>query len=131
MARRSFLAALLAIVTLWAATARAQDTTAAAHALFDEGKKLVEKGDFAGACPKFRASLDLEVKLGTRLALATCLEKIGRTASAWAEFRDAAATPRADRTVLLAATLVAQTALDLLLDPSTSAAAWREFRGEG
>jgi len=47
------------------------------------------------------------------------------------EFRDAAAAPRADRTVLLAATLVAQTALDLLLDPSTSAAAWREFRGEG
>src|SRR5262249_44367860 len=63
----------------------------AAHALFDEGKKLVDKGDFAAACPKFRASLDLELKLGTRLALATCLEKIGKTASAWAEFRDAAA----------------------------------------
>ena len=46
------------------------------------------------------------------------------------EFRDAAATPRADRTVLTAATLVAQTALDLLLDPAKSAAAWREFRGE-
>jgi len=47
------------------------------------------------------------------------------------EFRDAAARPRADRTVLLAATLVAQTALDLLLDPALVAAAWREFRGEG
>ncbi len=46
------------------------------------------------------------------------------------EFRDAAARPRADRTVLLAATLVAQTALDLLLDPALVAAAWREFRGE-
>lgn len=46
------------------------------------------------------------------------------------EFRDAAARPRADRTVLLAATLVAQTALDLLLDPELVAAAWREFRGE-
>ncbi len=46
------------------------------------------------------------------------------------EFREAAASPRADRTVLLAATLVAQTALDLLLDPSKSAEAWREFRGE-
>jgi amidohydrolase len=45
-------------------------------------------------------------------------------------FREAAATPRADRTVLLAATLVAQTALDLLLDPARAAAAWREFRGE-
>jgi amidohydrolase len=46
------------------------------------------------------------------------------------QFRDAAILPRADRTVLLAATLVAQTALDLLLDPATSANAWREFRGE-
>jgi amidohydrolase len=47
------------------------------------------------------------------------------------EFRDAAARPFADQTTLLAATLVAQTALDLLLDPSLVADAWREFRGEG
>ncbi len=46
------------------------------------------------------------------------------------QFRDAAVLPRADRTVLLAATLVAQTALDLLLDPANVAAAWREFRGD-
>jgi amidohydrolase len=46
------------------------------------------------------------------------------------EFRDAAATPRADETVLLAAALVAQTALDLLLDPARVDAAWREFRKE-
>jgi amidohydrolase len=45
------------------------------------------------------------------------------------EFRDAAARPRADRTVLLASTLVAQTALDLLLDPSLVERAWNEFRG--
>jgi amidohydrolase len=46
------------------------------------------------------------------------------------KFRDAAARPRADRTVLLAATLVAQTAIDLLADPELVAEAWREFRGE-
>jgi amidohydrolase len=46
-------------------------------------------------------------------------------------FRDAAATPRADRTTLLAATLVAQTAYDLFADPSLVEAAWREFRAEG
>ncbi len=45
-------------------------------------------------------------------------------------FRDAAARPRADRTVLLAATLVAQTAIDLLADPALVDAAWREFRGQ-
>jgi hypothetical protein len=46
------------------------------------------------------------------------------------EFRDAAARPRADETVLMAATLVAQTALDLFLDPSLVEGAWREFKGE-
>jgi amidohydrolase len=46
-------------------------------------------------------------------------------------FRDAAATPRADETTLLAATLVAQTAYELFADPSLVEAAWREFRGEG
>ena len=52
------------------------------------------------------------------------------TAGHTIEFRDAAARPRADRTVLLAATLVAQTALDLFLDPSLVEAAWAEFRGK-
>jgi amidohydrolase len=45
-------------------------------------------------------------------------------------FRDAAAAPRADRTVVLAATLVAQTAIDLLSDPALVERAWAEFRGE-
>ena len=45
-------------------------------------------------------------------------------------FRDAAATPDADRTTLLAATLVAQLACELFLDPDLVAAAWRDFRGE-
>ncbi|HET7830916.1 MAG TPA: M20 family metallopeptidase [Candidatus Limnocylindrales bacterium] len=47
------------------------------------------------------------------------------------EFRDAAGRPRADETVLLAATLVAQTALDLLLDPSLVERSWAAFRDEG
>ena len=44
-------------------------------------------------------------------------------------FRDAAATPVADETTLMAATLVAQTAYDLFADPTLVEAAWREFRG--
>lgn len=43
-------------------------------------------------------------------------------------FRDAAATPAADATTLLAATLVAQTAYDLFSDPQLVAKAWAEFR---
>jgi metal-dependent amidase/aminoacylase/carboxypeptidase family protein len=45
-------------------------------------------------------------------------------------FRDAAATPAADRTTLLAATLVAQTAVDLYLDPALVEAAWEAFRAQ-
>jgi len=45
-------------------------------------------------------------------------------------FRDAAATPQADETTLLAATLVAQTAYDLFADPDLVAAAWAEFHEE-
>ena len=43
-------------------------------------------------------------------------------------FRDAAVTPRADETTLLAATLVAQTAYELFADPALVEAAWQEFR---
>jgi amidohydrolase len=43
-------------------------------------------------------------------------------------FRDAAASPQADETTLLAATLVAQTAYELFADPALVAAAWAEFR---
>jgi amidohydrolase len=43
-------------------------------------------------------------------------------------FRDAAVLPPADETTLLAATLVAQTAYDLLADPALVDAAWTAFR---
>ena len=45
-------------------------------------------------------------------------------------FRDAAATPRADETTLLAVTLVAQTAYELFLDPALVEAAWAAFRAD-
>jgi amidohydrolase len=44
-------------------------------------------------------------------------------------FRDAAVMPAADEATLLAATLIAQTAYDLLADPELVAAAWSEFNG--
>ena len=43
-------------------------------------------------------------------------------------FRDAAATPEADATTLLAATLVAQVAYELFTEPELVARAWEEFR---
>ena len=84
--------ALVAIVSLCPALAAAQSTSeskAAADALFDEGKSLLAAGDLDHACPKFEASLQLLDQLGVRLNLADCHERQGRTATAWAEFREA------------------------------------------
>ena len=51
-------------------------------------------GNYAAACEKFSSSRKLDDGLGTTLNLGQCYEKLGRTASAWAEFRDAAARAR-------------------------------------
>lgn len=63
---------------------------AAAEALFDQGKKLLAEGKFGEACPKFAESNRLDAGIGTMLYLAECYEKNGQTASAWAQFREAA-----------------------------------------
>jgi hypothetical protein len=68
---------------------------AAAEALFNQGRSLMTAGKFAEACPKFEASQQLDPGLGTMLNLAECYEKTGRTASAWAEYREAIPLARA------------------------------------
>jgi len=67
---------------------------AAAEALFDEGRKLMAAGNYAAACPKLAASQALDAGVGTGLNLADCYEKLGKTASAWALFRETAAAAR-------------------------------------
>jgi hypothetical protein len=64
---------------------------AAAQALFDEGRELMEQGHAADACPRFEESERLEPGLGTRFHLATCYEELGKLASAHALFLDVAA----------------------------------------
>jgi hypothetical protein len=48
------------------------------------------EGRFSDACPKFEGAQRLRPGIGTMLNLADCEEKVGKTASAWAMFRDAA-----------------------------------------
>jgi hypothetical protein len=63
----------------------------AAESLFAEGRQLLVAGDYARACAKLEASRRLEPALGTSLNLADCYARLGRSASAWAEFKSAAA----------------------------------------
>ena len=81
---------------LLAASARADggnppQQKAAAQVLFEQGRSLVEKGDFVDACPKFAESERLDPGIGTLLWLADCYENTAHTASAWASFKEAAA----------------------------------------
>lgn len=81
----------LALLSMSASSARAQTSDpAAAEALFDEGRRLAKEERFTEACAKFEASQRLDPGVGTLLNLGDCFERVGRTASAWARFREAA-----------------------------------------
>jgi metal-dependent amidase/aminoacylase/carboxypeptidase family protein len=89
----------------------------AAYGIEDMGEDLnsgsTDMGNVSWVCPTIHPDL------------AICDEGVAGHST---QFRDAAVTPRADETTLLAATLVAQTAYELYADPELVAAAWREFR---
>ena len=65
---------------------------ATAEALFQQANQLMADQHVAEACEKFAASQELDPALGTMLYLADCYERAGRSASAWALFREAADT---------------------------------------
>jgi len=75
---------------LHAAPASAQNDKAAAEALFDQGVRLMKQNSFTDACPKLEESERIDPAVGTLLYLGECYERVGKTASAWATFREAA-----------------------------------------
>ena len=73
--------------------ARAQpnpEAKAAAEALFDEGRRLKGDGKFSEACPKFEESQKMAPGMGTLYNLADCYEHLGKLASAWTFYIEAA-----------------------------------------
>jgi len=68
---------------------------AAAEALFDRGLALMREGKIQEACERLEQSQAIERGIGTMLYLAECYEKTGKTASAWALFREAASWAQA------------------------------------
>ena len=63
--------------------AAAQAAPGEADRLFEAGRELARKGDYAGACEKFTKSYALDPALGTQLNLADCDEHLGKNRAAW------------------------------------------------
>jgi hypothetical protein len=72
------------------------DQKAAAEALFDRGLELMRQGEYSQACAYLEQSQTIERGIGAMLYLAECYEKLGRTASAWALFREASSAAKAE-----------------------------------
>jgi hypothetical protein len=85
----ALLAAAISISVRTTALAQPTDQTAAADTAFHEANRLMNEGKIAEACPKFAASHRLDPSYGAVYNLGTCYEKLGKTASAWAAFREA------------------------------------------
>lgn len=88
------IAAALTLVSVDAGAGPSPQDKAAARSLFDQGRALVKAGNYGQACPKFEESYKLEAGIGTSFNLADCYERIGKTASAWSGFLEAASLAR-------------------------------------
>lgn len=87
------LCALLSALALQAVPALADDRSALAEAVFDEGVRLLREGRVDEACAALTKAIELSggEALGGILLLAECHEKAGRTATAWSTYRRALA----------------------------------------
>jgi hypothetical protein len=86
--------ALILFALLFSSRTLAGDA-AAAQALFDEATGLMSHNRFAEACAKFEESQRQDPGIGTLYHFADCEDRLGKTATAWAAFREVAAEARA------------------------------------
>ena len=68
---------------------RAKAQSAEAEALFNDGVKLLARGQVAQACEAFEASNRAEPRAGTLISLGQCREQNQQLASAWSAYADA------------------------------------------
>lgn len=137
MFRRRTLALLVALSVLFmAAAASASDPLA--ESLFQEGLTLLREGAIDEACEKLATSMRREHKSGTLISLAYCHERQGRTATAWAEYKDAAAladaegrTDYRDKATALAATIEPKLSKVRIVAPELHSGAQLEVRLDG
>jgi hypothetical protein len=78
---------LLALESPAAAEGPTVPAPGSADTLFDEARHLRDEGNVTLACTRFAQSQKLAAGIGVTLYLADCYERLGRTASAWTEFR--------------------------------------------
>jgi serine/threonine-protein kinase len=88
------LAVVLWLAPLMASAQNSASDKAMAEMLFDRGLSLMRQGQYAEACDELERSQAVDSAIGTMLYLAECYEKLGRTASAWALFREASSAAR-------------------------------------
>lgn len=85
---RGSISALVFAASLHSTPAAAQ--RAEANFLFDEGRAAMARRDYAAAISRLEQSQQMDPAVGTLLNLAECYAILGRSASAWSAYRDAA-----------------------------------------
>lgn len=114
------------------------DDQAAARALFDQARALMDEKRYAEACPKLEESQRLSHGTGTLLNLGDCYERSGKTYSAYKTFLRAATsarqtgqTEREKLALVRADVLKRQLSSITVVVPAASAAAdLRVYRGD-
>jgi hypothetical protein len=76
------------VLAAWSPIARADDDAASTE-LFNAGRDLMKKGDYAAACPKLAESVRLKATVGALGKLAVCEEHEGRLVSAYGRWHQA------------------------------------------